>query len=301
MSGPFDLQYGPTRRRLLQWAAITPLLIFASRPGALAVAGGSSAAPRIVSIGGGVTEILFRLGAEAQLVGTDTTSLYPAAAQATPKVGYARSLSAEGVLALRPTLLIASAAAGPPVVVEQLRRAGIAMVQVDPAHSIEALLDNVRQIALAIGRPEAGERLAVQLEIEWRRLQAAIVVPANPPRVLFVLSHVAGNVQVAGQDTAADALIRLAGARNALQGFRGFRPLSAEAVISAAPDLLLTTSQGIEALGGERQLLAQPGLALTPAGRAGRVLARDALFLLGGGPRLPQAVAELARHLGTLA
>jgi len=300
MNGPIELPQQPSRRRLLQCAAIAPLLVFASRPGALA-AGGSRAAPRIVSIGGGVTEILFRLGAEAQLVGTDTTSLYPPAAQATPKVGYARTLSAEGVLALRPSLLIASAAAGPPVVIEQLREAGVAMVRADPAHSIEALIANVRTIALAIGRPEAGERLVNELEDEWRRLQAAMRVPATPPRVLFVLSHVAGNVQVAGQDTAADALIRLAGAQNAMQGFRGFRPLAAEAVISAAPDLLLTTRQGIEALGSERQLLAQPGLALTPAGRAGRVLARDALFLLGGGPRLPQAVAELARHLGTLA
>jgi len=300
MNGPIELPQQPSRRRLLQCAAIAPLLVFASRPGALA-AGGSRAAPRIVSIGGGVTEILFRLGAEAQLVGTDTTSLYPPAAQATPKVGYARTLSAEGVLALRPSLLIASAAAGPPVVIEQLRQAGVAMVRADPAHSIEALIANVRTIALAIGRPEAGERLVSELEDEWRRLQAAMRVPATPPRVLFVLSHVAGNVQVAGQDTAADALIRLAGAHNAMQGFRGFRPLAAEAVISAAPDLLLTTRQGIEALGSERQLLAQPGLALTPAGRAGRVLARDALFLLGGGPRLPQAVAELARHLGTLA
>jgi len=300
MNGPIELPQQPSRRRLLQCAAIAPLLVFASRPGALA-AGGSRAAPRIVSIGGGVTEILFRLGAEAQLVGTDTTSLYPPAAQATPKVGYARTLSAEGVLALRPSLLIASAAAGPPVVIEQLRQAGVAMVRADPAHSIEALIANVRTIALAIGRPEAGERLVNELEDEWRRLQAAMRVPATPPRVLFVLSHVAGNVQVAGQDTAADALIRLAGAQNAMQGFRGFRPLAAEAVISAAPDLLLTTRQGIEALGSERQLLAQPGLALTPAGRAGRVLARDALFLLGGGPRLPQAVAELARHLGTLA
>lgn len=300
MSRPIDPRHGPTRRQLLQWAAIAPLLVLASRPGSLAAGAGPLPAPRIVSIGGGVTEILFRLGAEAQLVGTDTTSLYPVAAQATPKVGYARTLSAEGVLALRPTLLIASAAAGPPVVIEQLRQAGIAMVRADPAHSIEALLDNVRRIAVAIGRTQAGERLAAELESEWRQVQATMVVPATPPRVLFVLSHVAGNVQVAGEDTAADALIRLAGASNAMQGFRGFRPLAAEAAIAAAPDLLLTTRQGIDALGGERQLLAQPGLALTPAARAGRVLARDALFLLGGGPRLPQAVAELARYAGTL-
>lgn len=287
------------RRRLLQWTLAGSVLSFAGLLRPLAAAPPREVL-RIVSVGGGVTEILFRLGAGSLLVGTDTTSLYPPAAQETPKVGYARALSAEGVLALRPTLLIASAAAGPPVVIEQLRQAGLRMIHAEPAHSIEALLDNVRRIAAAINRKQAGAALVAELQSEWRLMRAAMSVPATPPRVLFVLSHVAGNVQVAGQGTAADALIGLAGARNAMQGFRGFRPLTAEAAIAAAPDLLLTTSQGIEALGGESQLLAQPGLALTPAGRSGRVLARDALFLLGGGPRLPQAVAALARHVGTL-
>lgn len=307
MSGPEGAPPGPSRRsllsrrRLLRWAATTPALLLAGVAFPQATGPKPAGELRIVSIGGGVTEILFRLGAGPQIVGTDTTSLYPEAAQATPKVGYARSLSAEGVLALRPTLLIASAAAGPPAVVAQLRQAGVTLMQADPAHSVEGLLENVRRIAAAIGRPEAGAALVAELEAEWRNVQAAMRVQAPAPRVLFVLSHVPGNVQVAGEETAADALIRLAGGRNAMQGFRGFRPLSAEAALSAAPDFLLTTRQGIEALGGERQLLVQPGLGLTPAGRAGRVLVHDALFLLGGGPRLPRAVAELARQFGTSA
>ena len=61
---------------------------------------------RVVSAGGAFTEIVFRLDAQALLVGTDTTSIFPAAAAALPKVGYLRQLSAEGVLSLKPTLLI---------------------------------------------------------------------------------------------------------------------------------------------------------------------------------------------------
>lgn len=82
-------------------------------------------APRLVTISGAITEVVYALGAEAQLVGTDTTSLYPAAAQKTPKVGYLRQLSAEGVLSLKPDAIIATTEAGPPVVLDQLRSAGV--------------------------------------------------------------------------------------------------------------------------------------------------------------------------------
>lgn len=258
-------------------------------------------AVRLVSVGGALTEIVYALGAESLLVGTDTTSLYPVAAQQTPKVGYARALSAEGVLSLRPTVLLASAEAGPPTVIAQLAAAGVRLVRAQSAHTFDALTANVRQLGEALQRQREAEALTAELHAQWQRVRAGIKVAARPPRVLFVLSHVATNVQVSGESTAAAAMIGFAGAANALGGFKGYRPLTAEAAVAAAPDLILTTAQGAEAVGGIDRLLAQPGLALTPAGRARRVLALDALYLLGGGPRMPQAVAEVARFAGTLA
>lgn len=256
--------------------------------------------PRVVSLGGSLTEIVYALGAEALLVGTDATSLYPPAAHATPKVGYMRALSAEGVLSLRPTVVIASADAGPPAALEQLRDAGVRLVRAASGHGIEALLANVRAVAAAVDRREQGEQLATALGAQWDEVQRRVVRDARAPRALFVFGFAANNVQVAGRGTAAHALIGSAGAVNALSGFNGYRPLTAEAVVAAAPQAIVTTAQGVERLGGEAQLLALPGLALTPAGRAARVFARDALYLLGTGPRLPEATAELARFLGTL-
>ncbi len=277
--------------------------------GALATAAASACLPpvraaqslRVVSVGGSLTEIVYALGAEALLVGTDATSLHPPAAHKTPKVGYLRGLSAEGVLSLRPTVVIASAEAGPPAALEQLRGAGVRLVRVESGHGIEALLANVRTVASAVDRREPGERLAAALRAQWDEVQRRVVRDARAPRVLFVLGHAANNVQVSGHGTAAHALIAAAGGVNALSGFNGYRPLTAEAVVAAAPQAIVTTAQGVERLGGHSQLLALPGLALTPAGRAGRVFARDALYLLGTGPRLPEATAELARFLGTLA
>lgn len=282
------------RRRTLTVAAA--LCLAASRARAA-----DPGAPRVVTVGGALTEIVYALGAEALLVGTDTTSLYPEAARATPKVGYARALSAEGVLSLRPTVLIATAEAGPPAVLAQLEAAGVRLLRGDGGHSIDALLRNVRTVGAALGRSEQARKLAAQVEQQWRATAARIAPRTPAPRVLFVLSHVATNVQVAGEGTAAAAMIALAAARNALTGFSGYRPLTAEAAVAAAPEFILTTTQGAEALGGAERLLAQRGLALTPAARARRVLALDALYLLGFGPRMPQAVAEVARFAGTWA
>lgn len=257
-------------------------------------------APRLVTVSGAITEVVYALGAEAQLVGTDTTSLFPAAALKTPKVGYMRQLSAEGVLSLRPDAVIATTEAGPPVVLDQLRSAGVKVELVKADHSWQ----EVRAKVLAVGR--ASERVAqaaelqTKLDAEWdavqRRVAAAASSQRAKPRVLFILSHSA-SPQVAGQNTAADALIRFSGGVNALSGFEGYRPMTAEAMAGAAPDFLLCTDQGIEALGGTAKFWQRPELALTPAFRQRRLITLDALLLLGFGPRLPQAVRETHEKL----
>lgn len=96
--------------------------------------------PRMVSVGGAVTETVFALGAQGQLAGVDTTSLFPADATRLPQVGYARTLSAEGVLALKPQLLLASGEAGPPQVLQQLQRAGVRVEVLDDQHRFDGIL-----------------------------------------------------------------------------------------------------------------------------------------------------------------
>ena len=251
--------------------------------------------PRVVSVGGAVTETLFALGAQGQLVGVDTTSLFPAEATRLPQVGYARTLSAEGLLALRPGLLLASAEAGPPQVLAQLRQAGVRVEVLDEQHRFEGVLARTQRMGQLCSREREAAQLVARLQQDWATRPRP---PAGPaPRVLFVLAHGGGQLRVAGEGTAADAMLQLAGARNALAGLQGYKPLTAEAALQAAPELILCTDQGLQVQGGADGLLKAPGLALTPAGRAGRVASMEALLLLGFGPRLPQAVAELTSKL----
>jgi iron complex transport system substrate-binding protein len=256
----------------------------------------SAQTPRIVSIGGSLTEIVYALGAEKQLVAVDTTSLYPEAALKLPKVGYARQLSAEGVLALRPTLILATNEAGPPNALEQIRATGVKIESTSAEHSFDELRNKVKVVAAAVGMPDAGRAFDAKLAADMAEASRWIAAQPTKPRVLFILSH-SGSAQVSGDGTAAEAIIKMAGGVNAVSGFKGYKPLTAEAAISANPDVILTTTQGVAAIGGVDKLLAQPGLGLTAAGKARRVIDMEALYLLGFGPRLPQAVRELAKRM----
>jgi iron complex transport system substrate-binding protein len=281
----------PQRRVALHWlvgtAATTALPLHAQAP---------ARAPRLVTLGGGITEIVYALGAEAQLVGTDTTSLFPAAALKTPKVGYMRQLSAEGLLSLRPDAVISTTEAGPPVVLSQLRSAGVQLELVAADHSWAEVQRKIQAVGRAAAREAQAAALQARLDAEWAAVQQRVAASsARKPRVLFILSH-SGSPQVAGERTAADAVIRYAGGVNCLGGFQGYRPMTAEAMAVAAPDILLTSTQGIEALGGEARFWQRPELALTPAFRRRALVAQDALLLIGFGPRMPQGIAELQQR-----
>lgn len=270
-------------------------IIAAGAAGSMALA--SAQVPRrIVSVGGALTETLYALGAQADLVGVDTTSLHPEAARALPSVGYARSLSAEGVLSLRPTLVVATEDAGPPAVLRQLEAARVPLAVLHGDHRIEGVLARTQRLAELSGRADPGRVLLAALQRDWQAAQERVArLAVAMPRVLFVLSHSPGQARVAGRETAADAMLRYAGAANALgESFSGYKPLTPEGAIAAAPDVILATDQGLAAAGGTDGLLRLPGLAQTPAGRNHRVAALDALLLLGFGPRLPQATAALA-------
>ncbi|XPG48589.1 ABC transporter substrate-binding protein [Variovorax sp. KK3] len=250
------------------------------------------AAPRLVTIGGAITEVVYLLGAEGQLVGTDTTSLFPAAAQKTPKVGYMRQLSAEGLLSLRPDVLITTNEAGPTVVLDQVRSAGVRVEMVAAEHSWAEVQAKVQAVGRAAAREAQARTLQAELDAQWAATQQQVAAAkGRKPRVLFVLSHSA-HPQVSGEKTAADSMIRYAGGINCLSGFAGYRPMNAEALASAAPDVVLTSQQSIEAHGGADKFWERPELALTPAYRKRALVTLDALLLLGFGPRLPQAVGQ---------
>ncbi|UAN53941.1 ABC transporter substrate-binding protein [Serratia sp. JSRIV002] len=249
------------------------------------------AAERIVSIGGDVTEIAFALGAGDEVVARDSTSLHPAAVQKLPDVGYMRQLNAEGILALKPTLILTTELAEPALVLRQLEDSGVKVVRIPGDTTVQAVPEKISVIADAINRSSQGKQLAER----YQQQLAAIANTPLPVKVLFVMSHGGITPMAAGQQTAADAIIRAAGLKNAMQGFSRYRPLSQEGVIASEPDLLLVTTDGVRSIGGQENLWLLPGMALTPAGKNRRVLIVDDMALLGFGLETPQALGLLRK------
>lgn len=250
---------------------------------------------RLVTVGGAITETVFALGLGGQVVGTDTSSTFPAEAAGRAQVGYQRALSSEGVLGLRPTLVLASQDAGPPAALEQLRGAGVEVLIVKAEPSVEGAKAKARALGERLGRKAEAEALVARIEREVS--QSSALPRRGKPRVLAVFARGPGAVMVSGQGSAAVSMIELAGGESAIPAVEGTKPLTAEAAVAARPDVLLATTHGVEGLGGVDGLLRAPGLADTPAGRARRVVVLDDLLLLGFGPRTGEAATALVKAL----
>ena len=270
------------RRLFLAWG-----LIFFALPAT------AEAPRRVVTIGGSLTEIVYALEAQEILVGNDTTSYYPPAAERLPKVGYQRALSAEGIVSLYPDLVILTEEAGPPAVLAQLQAANIPILSLRAGRSLADVRDAIRVIARALKKEQAGRALTDAIDHQTAELAKVTAGQPTDKRVLFILQHGGGAPMAAGRETAADSIIRLSGARNAVSGYAGYKPLTPEAAAALQPDVILTTARGLVQAGGKDALLTAPGLSLTPAARTGSLIVMDALLLLGFGPRTVQAAATL--------
>ncbi len=254
------------------------------------------AASRIVAIGGSITEIVYALGEEERLIARDTTSIFPEAALALPDVGYIRALSPEGVLSVDPDLILALEGAGPPEAVDVLSRASILMVSVPEGYSAEGVRVKVLAVGEALGRQDEAASLADRIagEIE---AAAELAADGEPPRVLFIISAEGGRLMASGTGTAADGMIRLAGGLNVIDAFPGYKQLTDEAVLQAAPEVIVMMDRGEGHDVASDAILTHPAIATTPAGENRRLVRMDGAYLLGFGPRTGAAVRDLAEAI----
>lgn len=247
-------------------------------------------AERLVSLGAPVTETLLALGMAEQLVAVDASSELPENRDRIPQVGYYRMISAEGVLSTRPDRVLGTEDAGPPFAVKKIREAGVEVTLVTSAKTLEGAVERMEAIGVAVQNEEKAGELVGPLK---ERLENPLPALESSPKVLFLYARGAGAPNVSGTDTGAAEMIRLAGAENAVEGFRGYRTLTPEALVAAKPDVILATTGGLAAMGGKEAVWTLPGMAATPAGRNKRLVAMDDAFLLGFGPRTVEAVDAL--------
>lgn len=255
-------------------------------------------ASRVVTLGGVNTEIAYALGAQDRIVAVDESSYFPPEALVEkPTVGYHRFLAAEPVFAADPTLIIGDDTTGPSDVVGQLRDAGITTLLLEEPSDLDATRGLIRSIGLALGLEDAVADLVTTLDAEVTAAQDLVAEAVTTPRVLFYFRPPGAPGLVAGTETGANGMIELAGGENVFASFEGYVPMTPEGIAEAAPDVILTTDATLREVGGLEGLLAEPGVAQTPAATADRIVSMEDLYLLGFGPRTGQAIADLARLL----
>lgn len=256
-------------------------------------------ASRIVSLSGDFTEILFELGAGDRVVGVDVTTTFPAEAEEIPVIGFAQDLAPEPVLGMQPTLVLANDLTGPVESIDQLRAAGVPVVVIAGGSSLDDIGPKITAIAQIVGLEEAGQQLIERVDGEVQAALALAAQAPNQPRVAFVYSRGPQLLLLFGRGMATNAMIEAGGAADvgAETGVMGAQPLTPEAIVAAAPDVIVLPAAGYAALGGAEAFLEIPGIAETPAGANGAFLAYDEAYFFNLGPRAGQALMEFILDL----
>jgi len=253
---------------------------------------------RWVSAGGALSEWVSALGGEPKLVGVDTTSQHPQSLKQLPSIGYQRSLSAEGILSLRPDILIGSEEMGPPPVIAQVKSAKVRVELFSAQPDLPTLEKNLTHLGQLLGAQAQAAQLleSYQQQLTAQKARVAeLQAKQKAPGVLVLIGHAGGKPLIAGKDTAADWLLQQAGGHN-LATHTGYKPFSVESLAGLDPEVLVFADR---ALSGEAAKVAlfkeNPILQSSRAAKTGRVLELDPTLLVGGlGPRLPAALKGLS-------
>ena len=248
---------------------------------------------RIITLDGALTETVDALGLGKNIVAVDVTSSYPTFIAQLPKVSKNRSVSAEGIISFSPDLVLAPEGTINKALSFQLESAGIRVVSIKQAYSVDGTYAFVRAVAAAVGNPSKGEELVKSIKTNINKSLNLVRINKKSPKVLFIYARGAGVMMVAGGNTSMDAIIQLAGGKNAVSGFDDFKPYTTESLVAANPDVILMFDFGFKSLGGAESILKMPGVSITNAGKNKRIVEMDGNLLTGFSVRLPQAIREL--------
>lgn len=249
-------------------------------------------AQRIITAGSALTETVCALGDCDKIIASDRTSLYPAHIQQLPSIGYRGGINAEGILSLKPTLVIAEKDYVEDAVLQQLTASGVKLVIIDRKYTFSDTKEFIARIATTLNRDAEGIKLIAKIEGELAEANAMLKKATTVPKVLSVYNRGTSTISVAGKNTFGE-ILSYAGATSVVQDVEGYKPLNTEALIAANPDYLVMVSTGLESLGGIEGALKIPGVAQTTAGKKKQIVSIESLKLTNFGPRFGEAVKEL--------
>jgi iron complex transport system substrate-binding protein len=254
----------------------------------------------VVCVSKQINEFLYDIHAESVLVARDLTSIYPSRITRLPSVGYHRALSAEGIISMRPTVLLTDGNLGPEAVVAQVRKVGIPVLVLQPGSTV----DSAQLLMARLGKEFHHEAQADSVLAAWRTEMAAALADSagrqaeHRPRVLVMhFGQIANDYLAVKRGTPADRLVGWAGGVNAIDSTGGMLRLTPELIAKAAPDVIIATDVGFDRLGSAAKFASLPGVSLTPAARTGRIYRVDETEIMYFGPRTPAVLRKMTSWL----
>ena len=273
------------------------VLIFLSNP-SFGNCERASDTSRVVVAGGSLTEIIYYLEANKNLVARDLTSNYPPEARALPSIGYVRNLSAEGLLSLMPTLILGEADAGPPNVLDQLRNIMVDFRIVPGTHDVQGIIKKTICIGEILGvDDELLTSKIKELRSDIETLKNTTDFNKPKKKILLILMIRGTSPIIAGSNTAGDGFIKMTGNLNAVNDIKGWKPVGTENILAIDPDVIIITKRGFSGFKNANDFLLQSGLSLTKAGKTGSLIVADTMEMLGFGPRTPSIAAKISSQI----
>ena len=255
----------------------------------LLCSGNALAERRLVTAGGSLTEIIYALDAEALLVAVDSSSHYPPEAKSLPQIGYFRALNVEGVLSMKPDELLLLSGSGPQSVINQLTALSLKTTIIDNPKSVAGLIKTIRQVADAADRKNSGEILVKKVQDEIAEIKELSSLEGK--KAVFLMSAGERGLVAAGNNTTPQLIFELLGLTNPFAELDNFKPVSAEAIVSDMPDIILLASHTSQDITVEA-LCADPQLQLWAEKVGCRLHKVDSLRYMGLTPRLPKSLKE---------
>ncbi|UZD21950.1 ABC transporter substrate-binding protein [Algoriphagus halophytocola] len=250
---------------------------------------------KIITAGGTITEVVHALGYTDQIIATDLTSTYPSSMQDLPSIGYRNQIKAEGILALGPDLVLIEEGYLNPDVVTQLKAAQTNIQVFTKPTSVEGTKKLVTDISAFFEAEEKGMEINASIDADIADLNAYLESQESQPKAIFIMARGPETVFIAGDQTFASEMFKLAKIKGIATGFDEFAPMTPESLVSMNPEFLVFFESGIQSVGGKDGLVAIQGIDQTTAFKEDHIVALDGQYLSGFGPRVGKAALDLAK------
>jgi iron complex transport system substrate-binding protein len=253
-------------------------------------------ADRIVSMAPNLTEILFALGLDKEIVGVTLFSDYPPEAKEKTKVGTFWQPNIEAVVAARPSVVMTLGIPEQKNLAERLKRIGYHTLTVN-IDTVDGLFGAMVQIGVATGTERRAEEVVRDIRTKLEKLSALVNATAKV-RVLWVIQR--DPLRVAGRETFVNEMIEMAGGENAIgPTVYKYPPIGAEQVIAGRPDVIIEPAMSQEDSSAQQDSVLKywSRFRNVPAVANGRVVVISGDSVSRLGPRLYEGAEAIARCL----